>query len=147
MNTVVDTTYQLVNRKLFSLPKVLLLPVMIARQPMLMAKIFPIIFTTDWMKGRAITYMTMRIETLEKEQQELDAMRSKVEAFDIKNAELLQRAGKLREHITSISIYLSRLLTNSMCAFVQRVFRSRSDTLHQETLGGTDCTDPNQGNC
>ena len=39
--------------------------------------------------------MTNRIETLEKERQELDAMRSKVEAFDIKNAELLQRAGKL----------------------------------------------------
>jgi hypothetical protein len=103
MNTVVDTTYQLVNRKLFSLPKVLLLPTMMARQPMLMAQLFPIIFTTDWMKGRAITYMTNRIETLEKQRQELDAMRSKVEAFDIKNAELLQRAGKLREHTCIMS--------------------------------------------
>jgi hypothetical protein len=101
MNTVVDTTYQLINRKLFSLPKVLLLPAMMARQPLLMTQLFPIIFTTDWMKGRAITYMTNRIETLEKERQELDAMRSKVESFDIKNAELLQRAGKLREHIMS----------------------------------------------
>jgi hypothetical protein len=101
MNTVVDTTYQLVNRKLFSLPKVLLLPAMMARQPLLMAQLFPIIFTADWMKGRAIAYMTNRIETLAKQQQELHAMRIKVEAFDIKNAELLQRAGKLREPLIS----------------------------------------------
>jgi hypothetical protein len=46
------------------------------------------------MKGFAINYMTKRIETLEKESQDLSAIRQKVEAFDIKNAELLQRAGK-----------------------------------------------------
>ena len=73
-----------------------MLPVVLARQPKLMASIFPIIFVTDWMKGRAVSYMTQRIEVLEKENQELIAKRTKVEAFDIKNAELLQRAGKER---------------------------------------------------
>jgi hypothetical protein len=38
--------------------------------------------------------MTSRIEQLEKEKQEVLAMRSKVESFDVKNAELLQRAGE-----------------------------------------------------
>lgn len=94
MDTIVDTTYDLFNRKLFSLPKVMLLPMVMARQPHMMAQIFPIIFLSDWIKGRAVAYMTSRIEQLQKEVQELNSVRSKVEAFDIKNAELLQRAGK-----------------------------------------------------
>lgn len=64
-----------------------------ARQPKMMAQIFPVIFLTDWLKGRAVNYMTESIERLQKDIQELSAVRSKVESFDIKNAELLQRAG------------------------------------------------------
>jgi len=93
MSVVVSTTYDLFNRKLFSLPKLMLLPMIMMKQPKLVAQIFPIIFLTDWMKGRAVVYMTERIEELEKDTQQITAMRSKVEAFDIKNAELLQRAG------------------------------------------------------
>ena len=93
MSVVVSTTYDLFNRKLFSLPKLMLLPMIILKQPKMVAQIFPIIFMTDWMKGRAVSYMTSRIEQLQKETQQLMSMRSKVESFDIKNAELLQRAG------------------------------------------------------
>lgn len=93
MSVVVSTTYDLFNRKLFSLPKLMLLPIIILKQPKMVAQIFPIIFMTDWMKGRAVSYMTSRIEQLQKETQQLMSMRSKVESFDIKNAELLQRAG------------------------------------------------------
>ena len=94
MDTIVETTYELFNRKFFSLPKVMLLPMVMARQPQMMMQILPIIFASDWLKGRAVNYMTSRIEHLQKEVQELTSIRSKVEAFDIKNAELLQRAGK-----------------------------------------------------
>ena len=38
--------------------------------------------------------MTTKIEALQKEINEISAVRSKVESFDIKNAELLQRSGK-----------------------------------------------------
>lgn len=94
MDTVVTTTYDMFNRKLFSLPKVLLLPSVISRTPQMMAQIFPVIFLSDWLKGKMINYMTTKIESLQKEIQELSAVRSKIEAFDIKNAELLQRSGK-----------------------------------------------------
>mmetsp|Transcript_24381 Transcript_24381/g.57387 ORF Transcript_24381/g.57387 Transcript_24381/m.57387 type:complete len:877 (-) Transcript_24381:2265-4895(-) len=93
MDTVVDTTYQLFNRKLFSLPKVMLLPLVMTKQPKMIAQIFPIIFITDWLKGRAVSYMTNRIEDLEKDIQELNAVISKVESFDLKNSELLHRSG------------------------------------------------------
>ena len=94
MDKVTETTYELFNRKLFSLPKVLLLPGVIAKTPEMIATIFPFIFLSDWVKGRAITYMTTRVESLQKEIKELTAVRSTIEAFDIKNAELLQRSGK-----------------------------------------------------
>ena len=87
------TTYDLFNRKLFSLPKIMLLPVVMSKQPKMIGQIFPIIFVTDWLKGRAVSYMTNRIEDLEKDIQELNAVRSKVESFDLKNSELLYRSG------------------------------------------------------
>ena len=93
MDTIVSTTYDLFNRKLFSLPKVMLLPLVMTKQPKMVAQIFPIIFFTDWLKGRAVSYMTNRIEDLEKDIQELRAVRLKVEAFDLKNSELLHRSG------------------------------------------------------
>ena len=93
MDTIVSTTYDLFNRKLFSLPKVMLLPLVMTKQPKMIAQIFPIIFISDWLKGRAVSYMTNRIEELEKDIQELNAVRSKVEAFDLKNSELLHRSG------------------------------------------------------
>lgn len=94
MDTVVETTYDLFNRKLFSLPKVLLLPGVIWKTPQMITQILPFIFVSDWAKGRAITYMTTRVETLQKEIKELSAIRGMIESFDIKNAELLQRSGK-----------------------------------------------------
>lgn len=94
MDVVVSTTYDMFNRKLFSLPKVMLLPSVISKTPQMMAQIFPFIFITDWAKGRFITYMTTRVETLQKEINELSAIRSKIESFDMKNAELLQRSGR-----------------------------------------------------
>ena len=94
MDLVVSTTYDMFNGKVFSLPKVLLLPSVISKTPQMMAQIFPIIFLTDWVKGKAINYMTTRVETLQKEINELSAIQSKIESFDMKNAELLQRSGR-----------------------------------------------------
>ncbi|GKY96158.1 hypothetical protein MPSEU_000575800 [Mayamaea pseudoterrestris] len=93
MNNVVNTVYELFNRKIFSLPKIMLLPTVMSKQPLLVAKVFPLIIGSDWLKATVVAYMTNKIEHLQKETQELQGIRSKVEAFDIKNAELLQRSG------------------------------------------------------
>jgi ATPase subunit of ABC transporter with duplicated ATPase domains len=135
MDTIVDTTYELFNRKIFSLPKVLLLPMIMTRQPKMMVQIFPIIFATDWIKGRAVSYMTSRIENLQKETQELSSIRSKVEAFDIKSAELLQRAGpgatdftRRRWEELTVQVQMKNIAkdltsrTKDFFAFIQRNF-------------------------
>lgn len=93
MGKVLDISYEIWNRKLFSLPKILLLPGVMSRQPMLVVQVFPIIVASDWIKAAVMSAMTRKVEDLEKELQDLRAVRSKVEAFDIKNAELLQRSG------------------------------------------------------
>ena len=116
MDTVVSTSYDIFNRKvsvliahcsnsssaltrvietiqLFSLPKLLILPGVIARQPMLLVKIFPLIFATDVIKGRIVASVTDRVEEFQREAREVNSVRQKVEQFDMKNAELLRRSG------------------------------------------------------
>jgi len=93
MDTVVSTSYDVFNRKIFSLPKIMLLPGVIVKQPSLLIKIFPFIFLSDFIKARLVATVTNEVERLQKEAKEIQSIRSKVEAFDMKNAELLQRAG------------------------------------------------------
>lgn len=88
-----NTVYDLANRKLFSVPKLMLLPGIMMKQPMLVLQISPFIFGSDYIKGRLISYMTTTAERLSMEAKEIRAVRNKVEAFDMKNAELLQRSG------------------------------------------------------
>jgi len=93
MDTVVDTAYDIFNRKLFSLPKLLLLPGVISRQPLLLIKIFPFIFLTDMLKGRIVASVTDKVEEFQREARDVNSIRQKVEQFDMKNAELLRRSG------------------------------------------------------
>jgi hypothetical protein len=89
VDTIVTTVYDIFNRKLFSLPKLLILPGVIGRQPMLLVRIFPFIFATDVIKGRIAATVTDRIERFKKEAKDVDTRRTKVEQFDTKNAELV----------------------------------------------------------
>ncbi len=93
MDTVVSTAYDVINRKLFSLPKLIILPGVISRQPSLLVKIFPFIFFTDMLKGRIVASVTDRVERFQLEARDLNSIRQKVEQFDLKNAELLRRSG------------------------------------------------------
>jgi len=93
MDTVVSNSYDIINRKLFSLPKLLILPGVISRQPNLLVKIFPLIFLTDMLKGKIVATVTERVEKFQKEARDVNSIRQKVEQFDLKNAELLRRSG------------------------------------------------------
>lgn len=77
------------NRKLFSLPKLIILPGVIARQPLLLVKIFPFIFVTDMLKGRIVASVTDKVEQFQREARDVNSVRQKVEQFDMKNAELV----------------------------------------------------------
>jgi hypothetical protein len=90
-NVLLRSAYDIMNRKLFSLPKLLILPGVISRQPMLLVKIFPFIFLTDMVKGRIVAVITDRVEKFQREARDVDSIRQKVEQFDMKNAELVSK--------------------------------------------------------
>ena len=93
MDEIVTTIYDIINRKFFSLPKLMMLPGIMMRQPILVAQITPFIFGSDFIKAKVLAYLTTSIENYKKESMELQSIRTKVESFDMKNAELLQRSG------------------------------------------------------
>ena len=105
------------------------------KQPMLVAQISPFIFGSDYIKGRLISYMTTEGERLSKEAKEIMSVRTKVEAFDMKNAELLQRSGRGATQFTqrkweelSVKIQQKQLVsdllkrTKGFFSFIQRNF-------------------------
>jgi len=91
--TVVTTVYDMFNRNLFSLPKLMLLPGIIAKQPMLLLQITPMILFSDWVKSTIVAAITTEVERVGKEVKDLESMRTKVEQYDLKNSELIQRSG------------------------------------------------------
>ena len=93
----VATSYDIFNRKLFSLPKLILLPAIVSRQPMLLLKIFPFIFVTDVIKGRIVASVTDKVEQFTNEARDIKSIRQKVEQFDMKNAELVSGFTRTRD--------------------------------------------------
>jgi len=91
--TVVTTVYDMINRNLFSVPKLMLLPGIVAKQPMLLLQITPLILLSDWIKSTIVASITNEVERINKEVKDLESMRTKVEQYDLKNSELIQRSG------------------------------------------------------
>jgi hypothetical protein len=56
----------MVNTKLFSIPKLMLLPQVIAKQPMLLIKITPLILLSDYVKSSVVSTITTEVERLNK---------------------------------------------------------------------------------
>ena len=65
--TVVTTVYEMFNRNLFSLPKLMLIPGIIAKQPMMVVQITPMILFSDWLKSVVVAAITTEVERVNKE--------------------------------------------------------------------------------
>ena len=127
------SAYDIVNRKLFSLPKLLILPGVISRQPMLLVKIFPFIFVTDMVKGRMVAFVTDRVEQFQREARDVNSIRQKVEQFDMKNAELVS--------IVSGSLGMKRCCSSSLIIcpaisyYLASQIRNRCNAVHSKSVG------------
>ena len=64
---VVKTVYDTFNRVFFSLPKLLLLPSIVAKQPMLVVQITPLILLSDYIKSAIVAVITTEVERVKKE--------------------------------------------------------------------------------
>lgn len=93
MVEVVSTSYDLLNRKMFSVPKLLLLPQILVKEPLLVLKLSPFIMLSDYVKGKFVSSLSATIEQKKKEAKDLVAKRNKIEEFDLKHSDLLMRSG------------------------------------------------------
>jgi len=71
----------------------MLLPQVIAKQPMLLIQITPLILLSDYVKSTIVSTITTETERISKEVKEKEALRNRIEQYDIKNSELIQRSG------------------------------------------------------
>jgi len=106
-----------------------------AREPMLIASTFPFIILADKFQAWVVASLTDEIQRLSVKAKDLKTVRTKMEAFDLKNADLLQRSGfgsteftrhrwvKQTEQIQSLEV-THRLLARSKSFFqwLQRNF-------------------------
>ena len=86
LETSASRCYQLVSRKVFSLPKLLLLPSIVAQHPLAFAAALPGFLAVDGLKARFLAALTSAIEEKRRESAKLASTRSKVEAHDVAEA-------------------------------------------------------------
>jgi len=93
ISVVVTTTYRTIDRKLFSVPKLALLPPLIWAHPVAMGAIFPLAVAADWGRSLMLSALTTRITETNRIVDELASKRRQIEEFDRKNVEKMERSG------------------------------------------------------
>ncbi len=92
LRQVLTTSYRLLERKLFTLPRLALLPGALVGHPVASAAGMAIALAFDGAKAKAVAFITSRIENLNRESRKLSSKRSRVEAHDSQHAGLLRGA-------------------------------------------------------
>ncbi len=92
LETSARRCYELASRKVFSVPKLLLLPTMISRHPKAFLAALPVFLALDGAKARGIAALTQAVERRRKAAKTLASTRSKVEARDVQDADALRAA-------------------------------------------------------
>lgn len=91
--TVVGTMYRIVDRKLFSMPKLALLPPIIWAHPVAMGTIFPFAILADKGRNYMLSALTTQITETSRSKDELNSKRRQIEEFDRKNVQNMERSG------------------------------------------------------
>mmetsp|Transcript_10613 Transcript_10613/g.19597 ORF Transcript_10613/g.19597 Transcript_10613/m.19597 type:complete len:828 (-) Transcript_10613:18-2501(-) len=92
-NSMVGLIFGTIERKLFSVPKLLLLPGMLVQQPWLVVSVVPASVGLEMFRAHTMAALTKSIEKFAREITELAQRRRKIEQHDTKNEELIRRSG------------------------------------------------------
>lgn len=93
INSVVASTFDIVKREIFSLPKLAFLPGILISNPLLVLLLLHANIGLDFARAKVIGYLNGRIEILRRNIQDLGSRRSEVEQHDTNSAEALLRVG------------------------------------------------------
>jgi hypothetical protein len=100
MDTVVQQTHAFISSKLFSVPKLALLPGVMRKSPSTLLAVLPLVVAVDFVKSGAEAYLTSSIEAIGRRASETASWRSKVEEHDLKHADALRRNGPEAQRFT-----------------------------------------------
>ncbi|CAE7215336.1 PDK4 [Symbiodinium natans] len=79
ISSIVRTGHGIIDRMLFSVPKLALLPGILVSQPWLLLLVLPGNIGLDFVRAKAMAHLTGRIEKIGRELQELASRRSNME--------------------------------------------------------------------
>lgn len=96
INSVVEVSFGILSDKLFTLPKLLLVPGVLATKPWLLTTVLPASMALDIGKAYLSTTLIRRTEALHRELMELASRRRRMELHDMKHEELIQRGHAAR---------------------------------------------------
>eukprot|EP00927_Polykrikos_kofoidii_P085468 TRINITY_DN9305_c0_g1_i1.p1 TRINITY_DN9305_c0_g1~~TRINITY_DN9305_c0_g1_i1.p1 ORF type:complete len:868 (+),score=123.04 TRINITY_DN9305_c0_g1_i1:152-2755(+) len=95
-NAIVEVIHSTVESKLFALPKLILLPGMLVKQPWLVVSVLPASVALEMGRARMVATMTKRLEKISRDIKDLANQRRKIEQHDAKNEELIRRGSSSR---------------------------------------------------
>eukprot|EP00435_Cladocopium_sp_Y103_P038206 s73_g10.t1 len=93
INSVVASTFDIIKREIFSLPKLAFLPGILISNPLLVLLLLHANIGLDFARAKVIGHLNGRIEILRRNIQDLGSRRSEVEQHDTNSAEALLRVG------------------------------------------------------
>ena len=62
-----DTTYRILERRVFALPKIALFPAVVARHPRMAVIALPALLAVDALKGKVVARLSAKVEELRRE--------------------------------------------------------------------------------
>ena len=92
LRLVLTTAYNLIERKLFALPKFALLPALLYHHPSHAVAGLAMAAAVDALKSKMVATLTETVEELNREMRRLNSQRARVEAHDAQHASLLRAA-------------------------------------------------------
>ena len=82
LRAMLQTPFNLAERKLFSLPKLALVPAVLGKHPLMVALGMPVAILVDAGKSALVARITRGVEVHRRAQRRLESRRSRIEAFD-----------------------------------------------------------------
>ena len=92
-NSLLQTSYRLLEAKLYELPNLALLSGMLLSQPVLTLTLLPVSIILDFGRVRAVSFVTKLVEETTRVLRALADKRKKIEQHDTRHAEIITRIG------------------------------------------------------
>lgn len=111
-NNVLSSSYRIVERRVFSIPKIALMPGMLLAKPSLLVTVLPACLALDAGKAAFTTLLSNSIEAFRREQKDLENRRQRIEQHDTKNEEVIrlsEASGLTRKRWETLSAELQLL--------------------------------------